>query len=512
VFFRDPDPATARAIDNSVNLFGSPSPSDRERARDALHDVGIWSVPRLLEAVRSMGSQHRCNSLLVLGRLGDPRALATMRATLAEDGSDWPPAFAALMLGRMGDVDDRTMTVYRAALASRENEKRKISIALALGKIHRRRADDAGEMLVRILEAPTPTPAVHEAALLALGFFRARVAVPSEDGSRWVPSPRIEAALSSKREGMRLSAIVALAVSRLDGFEGVFREAFERDGDTRVRLAALLAWGKPRDVPDDAVTDRLTRVLKDMRVTGKERRLAAYLLTLRKDPRSVKALIDTANSPRSAEVAAAAVVALGGIEDERVAPLLVGKLTDRSATVRAAAAVASVELVATEDLKRLRVALRRRLERGETDKAVKFDMTAAMDEIGKILRDRDERRGGIEVKPRPEPQWLEADATDLFHRLGRSHRQAVLDTENLRVLQVLGIATLHPYRPGFDTGVPSGESGSGELGSVNRFRRDHSDTLEKWDLRIEFDRRPYYTLEDYPDRAGDRPAVPREGR
>ena len=509
VFFRDPDPATARAIDRAIGRFGDPSPNNRETGRDELFDIGYWTVNPLHGVVEEKGSQFRCNSLLVLGRLADPRSSGLLRAVAGEEKTEWPPVFAALMLGRMRDASDAAMAVYGRALDVPQNDKRRAAVALSLGKIHRRRAVEGGDLLERILDAPTPNPAVHYAALLALGFYRSRVAEPSADGASWVPSRRIADALGDSREGMRYSAVLALALSRLDGFETIYRRAFEDDGDKRVRLAALLALGKPREAADDSVTDLLTSVLESPRVTGQERTMAAYLLALRKDPRSVDALLRTANSPRSADVSAAAVVALGGIADPRVADLLVSRMSHPSPTVRAAAAVASVELVETADLKRLREILMRRLEQGETSEEAKFDMTAALDEIGKILRDREDARNGLPVKRRPPPEWFQEDSMDLFLRLGRTHREAVLDAANLRVLEVLGIDSLFPYRPTVDGAPPAGEGG---LGSATRFRREHSVYLEQYDLRNDFDRRPFYTPEDYPDEGGPAAPVPRDGR
>ncbi|NUN53752.1 MAG: hypothetical protein HUU06_13345, partial [Planctomycetaceae bacterium] len=511
VFFRDPDPATARAIEKALGRFGDPSPNNREAGRDALHAIGWWSVEPLLRTVERGSGQFRSNALLVLGRLADPRALPAARSVAAEDDTEWPPVFASLLLGRMRDADDRTLRAFRDSLASRGgDEKRKVAVVLALGKLHRRRAEEAGAMLAQVLAAPTPSPSVHNAALLSLGFFRSRVAEPSGDGSSWVPSATIREALASSRAGPRLSAVVALAVSRLDGLDGVFLDAFERDDDREVRRVALLALGKPRAEPDDRVTDLLTSVLGSVRATGEERRTAAYLLTLRKDARSVDALIRAASSPGSSEVAAAAVVALGGMDDRRVAGLLVGKLSHPVATVRAAAAVASVELRETADLLLLREALQRRLQQGETNTVAKFDMTCALDEIGLILRDRDDAKEGRPVRERPAPEWLEASSADLFFRLRRTHRQAILDEANLRVQQVLGVDSLFPYRPGADPFAGGG--GEDGLGGATRFRREHSVYLEQYDLRTELDRRPFFTMEDFSDGAGEPPAVPREKR
>ena len=106
-------------------------------------------------------------------------------------------------------------------------------------------------------------------------------------------------------------------------------------------------------------------------------------------------------------------------------------------------------------------------------------------------------------------EWSEADAADLFYVMGRTHRERVFDLVNLRVLQVLGIENLFPYRPNepFPTapdlpgGIPSG---------ATRPRKTDQRYLDQYDVRIELDRRPFYGPEDDPDL---QPApIPREPR
>lgn len=185
VFFRDPDPATARAIEKALGRFGDPSPNNREAGRDALHAIGWWSVEPLLRTVERGSGQFRSNALLVLGRLADPRALPAARSVAAEDDTEWPPVFASLLLGRMRDADDRTLRAFRDSLASRGgDEKRKVAVVLALGKLHRRRAEEAGAMLAQVLAAPTPRPVrapVRGAAAPGRGHGRGAVR------PRWQP-------------------------------------------------------------------------------------------------------------------------------------------------------------------------------------------------------------------------------------------------------------------------------------------------------------------------------------
>ena len=509
VFFRDPDTDTVREISAAIGLFGSNSPDDRERARNTLHDIGYWSVGSLLDRMKSMSQQFRSNSFLVLGRLGDARALPCLRAAVGEEGNEWPSRIAPLMLGRMRDGSDPTLAAFRDALKSRENELRKVAIALACGKLQRRRSAETGPILEGMVDEPTPNPFVKYAALLALGFHRNRVAEAAPDARgnvAFVPTRRIREALGDPREGNRLSAILALAVSRLDGLDPIFKTAFESDGNREVRRAALLALGKPRDRPDDVVTDLLVSVLEGQRSNLEERRMAAYLLMLRRDPRSVDALLRTANSPRSSDTAATAVVALGGIEDPAVPVLLLNKLSASSATVRAAAAMAATRLARPDDLRMLRGAIQKRLEQAETDASAKFDMKLAVEEIAKVLKDREDVAAGKPPAERAPPAWMEADSADLFRRLGRTHRESVLDLANLRVLQCLGIDSLFAYR-----NPDAGKNADiGLVDAAPGARRPHTVYAEQFDLAIEFARRPYYGAEDDPEEAPT--PVPRNPR
>jgi HEAT repeat protein len=505
VFFREPDPATARDILDAIDLFGDPSPNNRERARDRLFDIGYWSVPRLREALRERKGPFKSNSLLVLGRLGDRRAIPDMRDEVKDDPSEWPPSIAALMLGRLKDDGDATIAAFRAALAAGENDKRRVAVCLALAKLHRKRSPDCLSMLEPTLDARSANPFVHHAALLALGFFRSRVVEALPDGSGFQPSRRFREALSDREKdtGMRLSAILAMALAYNNSFHPLFVNAFQRDGDHQVRLAALLALGRNRE---PATTALIAAALESTSSNGAEERMAAYLLSrradlLKGDEKSLNALNRAATASRAPEVAAAAVVALGGVDDPRILPLLIAKLGDRTATVRAAAAVAATRLVASEDLKKAREALQRRLQAAETDESAKADMQMAVAEIEKILKDRDDAAKGLTPKARPPVAWLEADAKDLFLVLGRDERQRLFDFVNHRAIQVLGIDDLFEYRPVYDPTEPAeGLGTTGTTGASLRPKRPGVKYTDQYDVRVEFARRPYFVPEqDDPD-------------
>jgi len=502
VFFRKADPQTARDIDDAISLFGDPSPNNRERARDRLFDIGFWAAERLRTTLREKKSQFRTNSLLVLGRLGDRESIPGMRLALADD-DEWPPAVAALMLGRLKDAGDPTLAAFRAALLSDKKDKKKTAVCLALAKLHRKRGEDCIPLLEKALDAPAANPSVHCAALLALGFFRSRIAEPLADGSGFQPTARIRAALADRDTGMRLSAILAMSVSYNNSFHPIFVDAFRNDGDHQVRYAALLAVGRNRD-PE--TTRILARVLEDPTANGAESRLAAYLLgrraaTLKGDAATLDLLIGIASNPRSAEVAAACLVALGGVDDPRVADLVVKRLGAPSATIQAGAAMAAVRLVRTEDLARARDGLLRRLQYPVNDDGAKADMKGAADEIARILKDREDAAKGLTPKERSPVSWQEADTEDLFVGLARDERQRLFDLVNFRVVQVLGIDGLFPYRPVYDPNVPAeGLGGPGATGASLRPRREHSVFGEHYDVRVELSRRPYFLPEqDDPD-------------
>jgi hypothetical protein len=196
------------------------------------------------------------------------------------------------------------------------------------------------------------------------------------------------------------------------------------------------------------------------------------------------------------------VLALAGLDDPRARDVIFSKLSDRNATVRAAAAIALTRLKTMEELSRARVAIAKRLEVGEPDPKCKFDLQLAADEIVKSMRDIQDRAQGIEPKPRPAPPWEEADAKDLFQSLGRTHRERVFDFVNARARQVLGVASLLDDRPrgepDFSTPTFDGQGGGG---SGRRAMRDNGAIGEPRDLEVELLRRPYFAPEDDPEAA-----------
>ncbi|MHC4820258.1 MAG: HEAT repeat domain-containing protein, partial [Planctomycetota bacterium] len=417
VFFKNPDPETARDIHNFIGLFNNPAPSDRARGRDGLFEIGYWTIPPLLEASgEDAGLPVRSSAILVLGRLQDtengilrdPRIAPKFRHIVNASDGGWPARIATLMLGRIRDGDSEALDAFRRAMASRENEKRKVAVMLALGRLARDHADDVYPMVEDALTRRAPHPNVRWAALLSLGFFHKHVAEVDADGVTYVPSARLQAALDSRSADERLSAVLALALARRDDFHRVFVKLYRKDGDRQVKRAALLALGRKRD---EDTTKIIEQALIRVTSHGEERRLAAYLLGRRNDPRALDVLLRTAAAPRAPEVAASAVVALGGLQDDNAVQMVIAKLSDRSATVRAAAAVACTRFRRREDLQTARAALRQRLQRGEHDAATKFDVKQARKEVQRLL---DALEAGEDMNDGPAIEWAEADATNLF--------------------------------------------------------------------------------------------------
>jgi hypothetical protein len=160
------------------------------------------------------------------------------------------------------------------------------------------------------------------------------------------------------------------------------------------------------------------------------------------------------------------------------------------------------------------------LQRGEHDAATKFDVKQARKEVQRLL---DALEAGEDMNDGPAIEWAEADATNLFHRLGRTEDETLMDLVNLRVLQVLGVAGLFDYRPGGEIGAPpdpgagtgggdGGGDGAGEgtgpSPTGGRERREHQIFGEAYDVRLDLRERPYFTLEDLP--AWNPQAVPRD--
>jgi HEAT repeat protein len=508
VFFRDPDRRTAEDIRKAINTFASPSPNDRERGRNLLFDIGYWTVPPLLETMEEKKSQFRTNAILVVMRLLDPRPLPAIRRVLRDGEQEWPPAIAALALGKYRDDTEEGFGLLRKSLADRENDKRRVACCLALAKLHRRRGPDCWPELERALDARAPKVAVESAAVLALGFFRGRVAEADPGGAGFVPTKRILAALRDRRSDLRLSAVLAMSVAYNNSFHEHFLRAW-RDSDREVRGAALLALGRNLE---PATTDFLVEVLGNTDTSNAEKRMAAYLLSRRPDAlkgnrRALDGLHRAATSGKDDDLAAAAVIALAGVEDDAVGGVLARMLGHPSSTVRAAVAVGSVRLRSGRDLETVRDALVRRVEAGETDRAARTDMKLAIEEIGRILKDRKDAAEGKAVEPREPPPWEEADAQDLFLEMGRSERQRTFDLVNLRAIQVLGIEGLMPYRPTYDPDEPASGLGGGGGGAGGAFdhRNSAGQVLDQYDLRVELARRPYFVPEeDDPDA----PAVP----
>jgi hypothetical protein len=508
VFFRNPDPETARAIRNAIGLFGNPAPSDRERARDALADIGAWSVPPLLEVLREGSAQFRSNATLVLFRLPDRRAPAPLRAAASAEGrGEWPPTLAVLALGRLLDGDPATFRTLAEASSSRDNERRKVAVALAAARLARRHPAEAGAVIDGILDTRSALGDVRDAALLAVGFLPGRTAELGRDGASEVPAAPLRAALKDGSSGTRLSAVLAMAVARRDAFHSHFVEAVRTDGDPQVRNAALLAMGARRD---DETTDAVARVLELLRSTAEERATAAHLLARRADARALDALVRTATASSAPDIAAAAVIALGGMGAPRATAVVRSKLSDRNAQVRAAAAVACTRFGAEADLVIARREIEARLVQGEPDVSTRFDMKKAVQEIGAELDDRAARARGEEPPPRKPATWSDSDAGDLARAMERDERDALLDLVNRCVHQVLGVGGLFDYRPGGDPAAANPDTADGSPYSGGRPRREHSIHGEAFDLRNELLRRPYFTRDDLPEMAGV--PQPRDGK
>jgi len=106
LILREPDPRTAREIEDLLSARGGLQDSDyeeRAKARAHLAAIGPWAVPFLCETVAgrkaARSARVRMNAVLALARIRDPRCLPALRSAAQEDDDLWVRRAATLALG-----------------------------------------------------------------------------------------------------------------------------------------------------------------------------------------------------------------------------------------------------------------------------------------------------------------------------------------------------------------------------------------------------------------------------
>ncbi len=150
-----------------------------------------WVVPYLTECLKDEDSEIRLSAAIVLGYMGDPRALKPLIAALQDKNSDWL-LMVVQALGEIGDAD------AVKPLVARVNDDESLAVAIqareALVKIGK---PGVGELIEALGEAKSARARL--VVVSALGLLRDRRAVGP-----------LEAVLKDEDEYVRQAAAEAL--------------------------------------------------------------------------------------------------------------------------------------------------------------------------------------------------------------------------------------------------------------------------------------------------------------
>jgi HEAT repeat protein len=424
VFFRDPDRETAKRITEGIALIERASASDHERGRGLLEDVGYWAVEPLRTILKDGDSAQRRNAALVLGTLGDRRALPDLLRTADGDLYLFASSFAALMVGKYRDssVLDR----LTALLTDTKRGHRRRAAVLALTKIGDLRAFEAIAGLVN----PREDGLVRETAAFCLGFFRDKALVLGPDG-RMQPVKELQFAVGDSETALRRAGLLALALLGHRDLKPWYLKVAQNDReDHEVRRIALLALGR---FPDEDVTKLLLSVVSDPNAAKVEIEMAAMVLKDRRDPAVEQALLRA--SPEDPKLKAVFTLALSNFESEDVMNRIASRLTDKSDQVRVAAAVGLSRLTAPALKERAIARLTEMLKgKGGTLEAnVRFDMERARE----ILQKGDVPGDFV---------WLGNE--DAAKDLPKDVEERLLDLVNRAVERVLDLSSLTSIKAG----------------------------------------------------------------
>lgn len=316
IFFREPDAATARFIQDQLSgqWLGSATRQVRTESRERLAKIGEWTIPYLVEAIhgpkREKANRIRMNCVLALpdvveGGREDPRILEALLAAL-RDENVWVRRAALVVLARYRRAQDHAPV--RAMLRDPdENRRHQEAAALALGKL------PAPGVEADLLEAATrpgaPSRRVTEAALLSAVFAtpRAREVCLRQLGEH-SPSVRLVAATGLVLRPVPVEDLPALQKR----FQG------EQDRRVRARLVhamAAAAWDRAARRAWLFEVARATQEPTEVRV--------AALLSLSDEPGEPAELKQLRLRDQNDPVYAAMLAAIGAVEaPEAIDPLL----------------------------------------------------------------------------------------------------------------------------------------------------------------------------------------------
>ena len=372
-FFRDPDSKTRRRIETLIQRFASDGVLHRWEARYALEKIGFWCVEPLVEAVGEGEPQVKCASILTLEAIRDVRAIEPLRKTIDENaGRTYVPGFAALALGRFRDAG--SLGVFRKALDSSSSlHTLRAAVPMALARIQTRAARD---QLERQLKAAKEKKPARMAQLLSLGFYPV-VALDQDDRTK--PGPLLEKGLASDDDDKRAAALLGYLVATVhrrdtQKFLETYLEKQDDDAVIRVALLGLSRHG------NESVARRLASIGADRRASTPVRETAVDLLIGRGDVAAKDDLIRVIKSSGGNRLRAGAVLALAAIPDATCVNVVLSRLEDNSALVRATAALGATRFhEATAREEALQVLDRRLRSVGDKSKTVRRILGVARD-------------------------------------------------------------------------------------------------------------------------------------
>jgi HEAT repeat protein len=459
VFFKSPDPVTARLIADALELLKNQPISDHTEGRRQLVSIGYWTVPPLIGLLRDGSSSERRNAALALGTILDRRAILPLLKTAENDSHLFVPSFATLVMGKFEAPD--AIPRLDDLVQERKKDHRRISAVLSIAKLQTKQSYD---ILERVALSRDLT-ILRETATFCMGFYRDRALVRGEGGVA-EPCPALERALAASQVELRRSALLAVALLGHRDLKELYLKYADWRQDQSLQQVALLALGR---FPDEDVTRLYLNRLSSQKSPERVKLMAAMMMKDRKDP---KVLVELRRlNPQDKEVKAALTLTLSNYEDEETVKKLIVRLTDNSNQVRGAAAIGLSRLT-DPDLKALAI---RALTDILTGKAgtVEADVRHNMDLARRVLKTG---------KKQGEFIWL--GNREFADALPKDVEERVLDYVNKEVERVLGVTSLQPEKA-----IPRPGGGRREV-------NDEASDLR--DLKVWLENYPYFEPFDIP--------------
>jgi HEAT repeat protein len=432
IFYRSPDSETTARMAELISKMPTNSVSDRTKVRREIESLGYWAVDPLIDAVTRREAPFRCAAILVLDSLQDRRAVEPLRSVVQKEAAQqYVPGFAALALGRFRDAD--SVEVFRSSLRSPKSiDMFRSAAPFALVKIH---TPEARDLLIDRVRTPGAKEPARAAALLSLGFFPD--AALAGDGAR--PGPDLTVGLAGRSRYERQAALLGFLVAAYarGDVKQFLREFLASETSPEVVRVCLIGLSRS---PDADVTELFARTVQRQGAGGGVRELAADLLVDRVDAGVKPVVVHAARNANSSRVRAACVLALGRVDDEEARRVVLERLIDQAALVRAAAAVSATRFQAPAARVEALAAIEARIKRGEANDEVRADL---------------EKARSLLAGERTDVRWTEVGPDVIFSEMPLTYVQRLMREVNLRLMASLDLAKIQNLQTDSEI-VPSG--------------------------------------------------------